>query len=167
MVDDFVLLQLPQAGDDRQAIKKGIVEIADLVVFNKADIDERAAAFARGQMKAALTMLRSASPNWRPPVLTVSALAKRGIVEFWAEIERYRTTMTASGEFEEKRRRQAVDWMWNPVSYTHLDVYKRQLPDLGLVADRPGPVKQCRAHCDRGDGCGFWRHPVPAHQCPR
>lgn len=113
MVDAFVLLQLPNAGDDLQAIKKGIVEIADLVVFNKADIDERAAAFARGQMKAALTMLRSASPNWRPPVLTVSALAKRGIVEFWAEIERYRTTMTASGEFEEKRRRQAVDWMWN------------------------------------------------------
>jgi hypothetical protein len=74
MVDVFVLLQLPNAGDDLQAIKKGIVEIADLIVFNKADIDERAAAFARGQMRAALTMLRSASPNWRPPVLTVSAL---------------------------------------------------------------------------------------------
>ncbi|HNM65692.1 MAG TPA: methylmalonyl Co-A mutase-associated GTPase MeaB, partial [Accumulibacter sp.] len=101
------------AGDDLQAIKKGIVELADLVVFNKADIDERAAAFARGQMRAALTMLRSSSPNWRPPVLTVSALAKRGIVEFWSEIERYRTTMMASGEFDAKRRRQAVDWMWN------------------------------------------------------
>jgi LAO/AO transport system kinase len=75
MVDAFVLLQLPNAGDDLQAIKKGIVEIADLIVFNKADIDERAAAFARGQMRAALTMLRSTSPNWRPPVLTVSALA--------------------------------------------------------------------------------------------
>jgi LAO/AO transport system kinase len=113
MVDVFVLLQLPNAGDDLQAIKKGIVEIADLIVFNKADIDERAAAFARGQMKAALTMLRSASPNWRPPVLTVSALAKRGIAEFWAEIERYQSTLTATGEFDEKRRRQAVDWMWN------------------------------------------------------
>ena len=113
MVDVFVLLQLPNAGDDLQAIKKGIVEIADLIVFNKADIDERAAAFARGQMRAALTMLRSASPNWRPPVLTVSALAKRGIVEFWAEIERYKTTLSATGEFDEKRRRQAVDWMWS------------------------------------------------------
>jgi LAO/AO transport system kinase len=113
MVDVFVLLQLPNAGDDLQAIKKGIVEIADLIVFNKADIDERAAAFARGQMRGALTMLRSASPNWRPPVLTVSALAKRGIAEFWAEIERYRSTLTATGEFDEKRRRQAVDWMWN------------------------------------------------------
>jgi len=113
MVDVFVLLQLPNAGDDLQAIKKGIVEIADLIVFNKADIDERAAAFARGQMKAALTMLRSASPNWRPPVLTVSALAKRGIAEFWAEIERYQSTLTATGEFDEKRRRQSVDWMWS------------------------------------------------------
>ena len=113
MVDAFVLLQLPNQGDDLQAIKKGIVEIADLVVFNKADIDARAAAFARGQMKAALTMLRSASPNWRPPVLTCSALAKNGIAEFWAEIERYKQTMSASGEFEQKRRRQAVDWMWS------------------------------------------------------
>ena len=58
-------------------------------------------------------MLRSASPNWRPPVLTVSALAKRGIAEFWAEIERFQSTLTATGEFEEKRRRQAVDWMWS------------------------------------------------------
>jgi len=113
MVDAFVLLQLPNAGDDLQAIKKGIVEIADLIVFNKADIDERAAAFARGQMRAELTMLRSNSPNWRPPVLTVSALAKRGIAEFWAEIERYRSVLSATGEFDEKRRRQAVDWMWS------------------------------------------------------
>ena len=113
MVDAFVLLQLPNSGDDLQAIKKGIVEIADMVVFNKADIDERAAECARVQMKTALTMLRSASPNWRPPVLTVSALAKRGIPQFWAEIERYRQAMSTSGEFDEKRRRQAVDWMWS------------------------------------------------------
>ncbi len=113
MVDAFVLLQLPSQGDDLQAIKKGIVEIADLIVFNKADIDERAAAAARSQMRTALTMLRSASPNWRPPVLTCSALGKRGIAEFWGEIERYQRTMTESGEFEQKRRRQAVDWMWS------------------------------------------------------
>jgi len=136
MVDAFVLLQLPNAGDDLQAIKKGIVEIADIVVFNKADIDERAAAFARGQMKAALTMLRSTSPNWRPPVLTVSALAKRGIKEFWQEVERYRETMKASGEFDEKRRRQAVDWMWNLIdsglrqSFRSHAAVRSALPDL-------------------------------------
>jgi LAO/AO transport system kinase len=129
MVDIFVLLQLPNAGDDLQAIKKGIVEIADLIVFNKADIDERAAQMARGQMKTALTMLRTASPNWRPPVLTVSALAKRGIAEFWAEIERYRATMSASGEFEEKRRRQSVDWMWNLID-SGLRHYFRQHPTV-------------------------------------
>ena len=127
MVDVFVLLQLPNAGDDLQAIKKGIVEIADLIVFNKADIDERAAEFARVQMRTALTMLRSASPNWRPPVLTVSALAKRGIPQFWTEIERYQTTMSASGEFDAKRRRQAVDWMWNLID-SGLRHYFREHP---------------------------------------
>ena len=132
MVDAFVLVQLPNAGDDLQAIKKGIVEIADLIVFNKADIDERAAQFARSQMKTALTMLRSASPNWRPPVLCVSALAKRGIGEFWAEVERYQTTLTATGEFAAKRRRQAVDWMWNLID-SGLRHYFREHPAVSAT----------------------------------
>lgn len=144
MVDAFVLLQLPNAGDDLQAIKKGIVEIADLIVFNKADIDERAAAFARGQMRAALTMLRSASPNWRPPVLTISALAKRGIAEFWAEIERYQNTMTGSGEFEHKRRRQAVDWMWSLID-SGLRNYFRSHPAVrGALPDLSHDVAEGR-----------------------
>ena len=113
MVDMFVLLQLPNAGDDLQAIKKGIVEIADLVAINKSDIDPRASSVARAQWKQALHMLRPTSPNWRPPVIGVSALKKEGMVEFWAEIERFRATMTASGELEEKRRKQALAWMWS------------------------------------------------------
>ena len=113
MVDMFVLLQLPNAGDDLQAIKKGIVEIADLVAINKSDIDPRAAAVVRAQWKQALHMLRPTSPNWRPPVIAMSALKKEGMVEFWGEIERFRTAMTASGEFEEKRRKQALAWMWS------------------------------------------------------
>ena len=68
MVDMFCLLQLPNAGDDLQAIKKGIVEIADLVVINKADIDRQATAVVRAQWRNALHMLRPASPNWAPPV---------------------------------------------------------------------------------------------------
>ena len=127
MVDIFVLLQLPNAGDDLQAIKKGIVEISDLIVFNKADIDQRAADFARNQMKTALTMLRRNSVNWMPPVLTGSALAKKGIAEFWAEVERYRSTMQASGEFDAKRSRQALDWMWNLID-SGLRQYFRQHP---------------------------------------
>ena len=115
MVDIFTLVQLPNAGDDLQAIKKGIVEIADLVAINKSDIDPKAAAVARAQWKQALHMLRPNSPNWRPPVIGVSALKKEGIAEFWNEIELYRKVTTASGEFEAKRKKQALDWMWSMI----------------------------------------------------
>ena len=113
MVDMFVLLQLPNAGDDLQAIKKGIVEIADLVAINKFDIDPRAGAIVRAQWKQALHMLRPASKHWQPPVLGVSALKKEGIVEFWGEIERYCKIMGENGELEGKRKKQAINWMWN------------------------------------------------------
>ncbi|MDR1709416.1 MAG: methylmalonyl Co-A mutase-associated GTPase MeaB [Candidatus Accumulibacter sp.] len=113
MVDIFTLVQLPNAGDDLQAIKKGIVEIADLVAINKSDIDPKAAAVACAQWKQALHMLRPTSPNWRPPVISVSALKKLGIDEFWTQIENYRKAMTASGEFDAKRKKQALDWMWS------------------------------------------------------
>lgn len=112
MVDVFVLLQLPNAGDDLQAIKKGIVELADIIVINKADIDPKAAQFARHQFEGALSMLRAASANWRPPVVTASSTGKSGIDAFWAEVERFRKLMTESGELEAKRRRQSIDWMW-------------------------------------------------------
>jgi len=112
MTDVFVLLQLPNAGDELQAIKKGIVELADLIVINKADLDPKAAHLARAHINNALTMLRPLSPNWKPPVLTVSARDGKGIDNFWGEIERYRQTMTASGELASKRRRQALDWTW-------------------------------------------------------
>lgn len=112
MVDIFCLLQLPNAGDDLQAIKKGIVEIADLVVINKADIDPRATAVVRAQWKNALHMLRPASPNWSPPVLTASALHKEGIKDFWDAIENYRQALTPTGEFAAKRQHQSLSWMW-------------------------------------------------------
>jgi LAO/AO transport system kinase len=112
MVDVFVLLQMPNAGDDLQAIKRGIVELADVVVVNKADLDPAAAERARQQLAGALTMLRGTSPSWRPPVLAVSAATGAGVEAFWAEIERYRDATASSGEFEAKRHRQAIDWMW-------------------------------------------------------
>ena len=112
MTDIFCLLQLPNAGDDLQAIKKGIMEIADVFVINKADINPQAATVARSQIKSALGMLRHASPNWAPPVLMLSALQKQGIAEFWNTIENYRSTMQRSGEFEARRRHQARAWMW-------------------------------------------------------
>jgi LAO/AO transport system kinase len=130
-VDVFVLLQLPNAGDDLQAIKRGIIELADVVLISKADIDPKAAELAQQQFASALSLLRSASPCWRTPVLAVSAAASlrdaagsrhswdhtppaagTGIDVFWATIERYREVMTATGELQAKRQRQAVEWMW-------------------------------------------------------
>jgi len=136
MVDVFALLQLPNAGDDLQAIKKGIVEIADLVVINKADIDPGAAERARHQMQNALTMLRPASPRWKTPVLAVSAVGNQGIETFWKEIERHRETMASCGEFAEKRKRQALDWMWALIDsalraqFRHHPSVKSHLPAL-------------------------------------
>ena len=115
MTDAFVLLQLPNAGDDLQAIKKGIMELADLVVFNKADIDPAAAQLAAAQMRSALSMLHPASANWHPPVLTLSAIRKDGLVGFWQVIEKFRSTLTASGEFAARRRHQALAWMWQQI----------------------------------------------------
>lgn len=115
MVDIFALVQLPNAGDDLQAIKKGIVEIADLVAINKSDINPQMSAVARAQWKQALDMLRPTSPNWRPPVINVSALQKQGMDEFWKQIVSYRDIMTQSGELEEKRKKQALAWMWSMI----------------------------------------------------
>lgn len=112
MTDCFVLLQLPNAGDDLQAIKKGVVELADLVAFNKADIDAVAAERAAAQMRTALTMLRPASTHWRPPVLSVSALSRTATADFWQTMEQYRRTMTETGELAARRRHQASTWMW-------------------------------------------------------
>jgi LAO/AO transport system kinase len=112
MTDCFVLLQLPNAGDDLQAIKKGVVELADIVVYNKTDIDPVAAERAAAQMRSALAMLRSSSANWRPPVLSVSATRRTAMADFWAMVEQYRRTLTETGELAAKRRHQAQAWMW-------------------------------------------------------
>ena len=99
MTDLMVLLQLPNAGDELQALKKGIVELADIIVVNKSDLDPQRAAQAERMLKNTLAILRPASPNWRPPVLAVSALTGDGVARLWSEVERYRGTMQASGEF--------------------------------------------------------------------
>ena len=141
MTDIFCLLQLPNAGDDLQAIKKGIMEIADLIVINKADIDPVAAMRAKSQIKTALHMLRPASPNWTVPVLTLSALQKQGIAEFWAMVMDYRRTLTDSGELAAKRRHQAMAWMWELIDSglrsrfrTHPQV-KQELPALARAVE--------------------------------
>ena len=127
MVDMFCLLQLPNAGDDLQAIKKGIVEIADLVVINKADIDAQATAVVKAQWKNALHLLRPASPHWAPPVVTLSALHKQGIADFWAEVEKYQAALKPTGEFDAKRQHQSLAWMWQLIE-SGLHQYFRRHP---------------------------------------
>ncbi len=115
MTDIFVLLQLPNAGDELQAMKKGVIELADVVVINKADIDRRAAELAQRNVANAMMMLRPSSRHWSPPVMLVSALNRAGIEALWGKINEYRISMQLHGEFEYKRRRQALAWMWQMI----------------------------------------------------
>lgn len=112
MTDVFVLLELPFAGDGLQAIKRGSTELADLVVYAKADLDEVAAESARARMGDALGLLRPPSPAWRPRVLTVSAATGQGIAELWAALEEARDALGAAGALTARRRRQSVARMW-------------------------------------------------------
>ncbi len=125
MVDMFLLLMLPSGGDELQGIKRGIVELADLLVINKADGElEAAAGRAAAEYASALNLLRPASPDWRPPVQLCSSLTGAGIAEVWATVERYRKAQTESGAFDAKRARQAKAWMWNEVSESLLGLLK-------------------------------------------
>ncbi|NJC88991.1 MAG: methylmalonyl Co-A mutase-associated GTPase MeaB [Desulfuromonas sp.] len=113
MVDFFLLLQLPNAGDELQGIKRGVMEIADAILVNKAEGENRQRAdLARQQCANALHMTAPKSPNWQVPVLLCSALQREGISEVWETITCFRQAMQQSGEFAEKRALQNSDWMW-------------------------------------------------------
>ena len=113
MADFFLLLQLPNAGDELQGIKRGVMEIADAIVVNKAEGDNRPRAeLARQQCVNALHMLAPKSAHWQVPVLLCSALQREGIVDVWATVAAFRAAMEESGEFQRKRALQNSDWMW-------------------------------------------------------
>jgi LAO/AO transport system kinase len=113
MTDFFLALMLPGAGDELQGIKKGLVELADMIAVNKADGDNlQRANLAAAEYRGALHILTPRSAHWQPPVLTYSALAGTGIAELWQNILDHRTAMNASGEFAGRRRQQQVKWMW-------------------------------------------------------
>ena len=119
MTDMFVLMQLPNAGDDLQAIKKGAVELADLVVINKADIDPLAAQRAQLQMTAAMQLLGMFTVHdgarWRPQALQLSALAGQGIDNFWAAALQFKHLQTGNGLWNIRRQQQSLAWMWEHV----------------------------------------------------
>jgi LAO/AO transport system kinase len=114
MVDFFLALMLPGAGDELQGIKKGILELADIIAINKADGENRNRAnVAKGHYLAALHILTPSSPNWAAPVLTCSGLENEGLVEIWRAVLDHRRAFADSGEFEERRQAQSVRWMWS------------------------------------------------------
>jgi LAO/AO transport system kinase len=124
MTDMFVLMQLPNAGDDLQAIKKGVMELADLVLINKADLDEAAATRARAQITSALRLFglhghpdhaHHDAQLWQPQVLQLSALKGTGVAEFWQAVTRFRELQAASGRLQQRRHRQDQAWMWERI----------------------------------------------------
>jgi LAO/AO transport system kinase len=122
MVDTFVLLTLARTGDQLQGIKKGVLELADIVVVNKADGDHLPEARkAARELSSAIRLIYPRETLWRPPVLTMSAVEGTGLTELWDTIERHCQVLTEAGEFDARRRDQQVDWTWQMVRDTVLD----------------------------------------------
>jgi LAO/AO transport system kinase len=138
LVDLFLLLLLPGGGDELQGLKRGIVELADILAINKADGElEAAAGRAASEYANAVRLLPPGHEGWQPPVLTCSATSGTGIAEVWAEIVRFREAFGPSGAIADKRARQAQAWMWNEIGETLMARFKahpdvaEQLTDLG------------------------------------
>ena len=140
MTDMFVLMQLPNAGDDLQAIKKGVMELADLVVINKADIDEIAAQRAQLQITSAMQLLGMFAgyieSNWHPKAIQISALKGDGVESFWAEVQDFKARQMTNGKFADRRKQQSLSWMWERVDAGLKQAFKQDpavsklLPEL-------------------------------------
>ena len=155
MTDMFVLMQLPNAGDDLQAIKKGVMELADLVVINKADIDPDAATRAQAYIQSSLRLLggHADDSRWSPRVMRLSALKAQGIDAFWAFVEEFHHKRRASGEFDTRRKQQALAWMWDIVharlnaDFRHHAAVRHALPQTvrDVTEARLAPSSAARA----------------------
>ena len=151
MTDLFVLLQLPNAGDDLQAIKKGVMELADLVVINKADLDPLAATRAQAQITSSLRLF--AGHDNMPRVLTMSALKNDGFDTFWSAVDAFHAKRGASGEFAARRQSQALAWMWDIVQarlradFRHHAAVREALPQAiqDVIAARIAPSVAARS----------------------
>jgi LAO/AO transport system kinase len=120
MTDMFVLMQLPNAGDDLQAIKKGVMELADLVVINKADLDPDAAMRAQAQITSSMRIFDMhghdhPTMDAMQRVLQMSALKGTGLPEFWQAVTAFQTAQKASGKMQQRRQQQSVNWMWERI----------------------------------------------------
>ncbi len=132
MVDFFLLMQLPNAGDELQGIKRGVMEVADAIVINKADSDNiKMAELTKKQLENALSFFMRLDDEWKVPILLVSALERRGIDKVWETIENFVKIKKRSGKFYEKRKKQSVDWMWSTV----MDGLKELFQSNGRVVE--------------------------------
>jgi LAO/AO transport system kinase len=153
MTDMFVLLQLPNAGDDLQAIKKGVMELADLVVINKADLDRDAATRAQAQITSALRILgQHGHPDhahhddtlWHPQVLQLSALTGEGVDRFWQTVTRFRELQERSGRLAARRRHQSLAWMWERIQSRLHQAYHQHPGVQALLPQLTQEVEQGR-----------------------
>ncbi len=129
MVDFFLVLMLPGAGDELQGIKKGILELADMVAVNKADVFEQKLKQAVNGYKSALHIMSDVSPNWHPPVITCSGLTGQGIDDLWGRIEKHRRLMTDNGERDTRRENQRLTWLASQLQDRLMDQFYSD-PDL-------------------------------------
>jgi LAO/AO transport system kinase len=144
MTDFFLALMLPGAGDELQGIKKGLVELADMIAINKADGDNvKRANLAAGEYRGALHILTPRSEYWYPPVVTYSALTGSGIETLWQKILDHRAAMNASGEFTGRRQDQQVKWMWSMLE-------QRMMARLRADASVRAKVKRIEAEVAAG-----------------
>src|SRR5690348_9189970 len=144
MTDFFLALMLPGAGDELQGIKKGLVELADMIAINKADGDNlKRARHAAADYRSALHILSPRSEHWHPPVETYSALTGDGIAKLWQKILDHRAAMSASGEFAARRREQQVKWMWSMLE-------QRMLSQLRADGSTRAKVKKIESEVAEG-----------------
>ena len=142
MVDTFLLLALARTGDQLQGIKKGVLELADLITVNKADgPHERDARAAARELASALRLIQDPNAAWKPPVLTCSAQEGTGLDELWERIQRHREVLESTGELERRRRDQQVQWTWNLV---HDQLLARLHQHPGVRAIAPALEQQVR-----------------------
>jgi LAO/AO transport system kinase len=145
MVDCFLLLAAPGGGDELQGIKRGIIELADVIVVNKADGDlEPAAHRAVADYGHAVHLLRPKHPGWTVPVVTASALTGVGIDEAWAEVERFHAHLRAGGGLDRLRAEQAVAWMWAEMRERLVESLRRDERVAKRLAEVEGDVRAGR-----------------------
>jgi len=146
MTDVFTLVLVPGGGDELQGIKKGIVELADVLLVNKCDGDLTLAADrAKGSYQNAINLLYPSNAKWIPPVLKVSSLNEVGIDDVWDSLCEYREVMEESGDLHKRRMRQARDWMWSEVGDNLMESLKSHPSVNAMIADLEKDVAESRA----------------------